>query len=165
MNRDVAIKLLEGICHKINLNCRNLVTLLTGPNCCINSSAEDIFLNHGPQPTATKNLIHLSQMIRTGQVAKYDYGLQNMLHYGQLIPPIYEMTKIPNEFPLFFSYGGKDSLSDVNDVHVLLNDLKDHNGNKLVVLFKEDYGHLDFVMSVNAKQIIYDPLITFFNVN
>ncbi|KAK7306664.1 hypothetical protein VNO77_44616 [Canavalia gladiata] len=164
-NGDVATKFLAGICHNLNLNCGNIIALITGPNCCVNSSALDIFLNHGPQPTATKNMIHLSQMIRTGHVAKYDYGLQNMIHYGQLFPPLYDMTTIPNEFPLFVSYGGKDSLSDINDVHVLLNDLKDHDEKKLVVLFKEDYGHLDFIMSVNVKQMIYDPLIDFFNNN
>lgn len=32
-----------------------------GKNCCVNSSATDIFLQHEPQPTATKNMIHLAQ--------------------------------------------------------------------------------------------------------
>ena len=34
---------------------------ILGPNCCINSSRIDVFLQNEPQPTATKNLIHLSQ--------------------------------------------------------------------------------------------------------
>ncbi|XP_014621646.1 triacylglycerol lipase 2 [Glycine max] len=158
-----ASKFVEDICNKLNLNCSNLMSLVTGPNCCLNSSRTDI----SSEPTATKNLIHLSQMIRTGKIVKYDYGDQgqNMQHYGQPVPPLYDMTAIPNEFPLFLSYGGQDFLSDVKDVQVLLNDLKDHNGNKLVVLFKEDYAHLDFVRAVNAKQMIYDPMISFFNVN
>ncbi|KAK7306667.1 hypothetical protein VNO77_44619 [Canavalia gladiata] len=115
-NGDIETKFLGGICRNLNLNCANLMTLIT--------------------------------VIRSGQVRKYDHGPQNVLHYGQLIPPIYDITKIPTEFPLFIGYGGQDALSDVNDVHVLLNDLKDHNEKKLVVLFKEDYGHLDFIMSV-----------------
>lgn len=32
-----------------------------GPNCCINASRIDIYLDHEPQPTSTKNLIHFSQ--------------------------------------------------------------------------------------------------------
>eukprot|EP00256_Glycine_max_P068589 XP_025983184.1 triacylglycerol lipase 2 [Glycine max] len=158
-----ASKFVEYICNKLKLNCSNLVSLVTGPNCCLNSSSTDSSI----EPTATKNLIHLSQMIRTGKIAKYDYcgQGQNMQHYGQPVPPLYDMTAIPNEFPLFLSYGGQDYLSDVKDVQVLINDLKDHDRNKLVVLFKEDYAHLDFVRAVNAKQMIYDPMISFFNVN
>ena len=106
-------------------------------------------------------------VIRTGTIAQYDYGNQeqNMQHYGQPLPPLYDMTGILNEFPLFISYGGQDTLSDVKDVQVLLNDLKDHDWNKLVVLLNEDYAHVDFVMGVNANQMIYDPMMDFFKVN
>ncbi|KAK7306903.1 hypothetical protein VNO77_44864 [Canavalia gladiata] len=166
-NGDAAAKFVEGICHSLHLNCLDLVIPFTGPNCCVNSSKIDVYLDHLPQPTAAKNLIHLSQMIRTGIIARYDYGdlRQNMQHYGQPTPPMYDMAKIPNEFPLFLSYGGLDMLSDVRDVQLLLGDLKDHDGNKLVVLLKEDYAHMDFVLGVNAKQMIYDPLIDFFKEN
>lgn len=34
---------------------------ILGPNCCLNSSAFDAYLDHGLPPTATKNLIHLCQ--------------------------------------------------------------------------------------------------------
>ncbi|CAK8566515.1 unnamed protein product [Lathyrus sativus] len=157
-------KLVDGICFISNLNCGEIVTLFTGPNCCINSSRVDFYLN---QPTATKNFIHLSQMIRTGKIAKYDYvyEAQNMLHYGQGVPPTYDMTKIPKEFPLFISFGGKDYLSDVQDVKVLLNDLSNHDADKLVVLYKDEYAHLDFVGAFDVKQVIYDPMIAFYNSN
>ncbi|KAG4399077.1 hypothetical protein GLYMA_08G167700v4 [Glycine max] len=166
-NGDVAAKFAKDLCHILNFDCSNLMSLFAGPNCCINSSTIDVFLDHEPPPTATKNLVHLSQMIRTGTIAQYDYGNQeqNMQHYGQPLPPLYDMTGILNEFPLFISYGGQDTLSDVKDVQVLLNDLKDHDWNKLVVLLNEDYAHVDFVMGVNANQMIYDPMMDFFKVN
>ncbi|KAG5117786.1 hypothetical protein JHK84_043899 [Glycine max] len=183
-NGDVAVKFAKDFCHILNLKCSNLMTLFAGPNCCLNSSTIDVFLDHEPQPTSTKNLVHLSQnyryrfvvdvscygfgaVIRTGTIAKYDYGDQgqNMQHYGQPLPPLYDMTGIPNEFPLFLSYGGQDTLSDAKDVQVLLNDLKDHDRNKLVVMLNEDYAHVDFVMGVNANQMIYDPMMDFFKVN
>ncbi|MED6172288.1 hypothetical protein PIB30_048718 [Stylosanthes scabra] len=165
--RSVASKFLEGICSNLKLNCSDLMTVFTGANCCINSSRINIFLDNEPQPSSTKNLIHLSQIIRTGKIAMYDYGdqEQNIQHYGQASPPLYDMGSIPNGFPLFLSYGGKDLLSDVNDVRLLLTDLKDHDKNKLVVLFREDYAHADFVMGVNAKQIVYDPIMAFFHDN
>jgi len=39
----------------------SLLLKFIGPNCCINSSKVDSYLEHEPQPTATKNLIHFSQ--------------------------------------------------------------------------------------------------------
>ncbi|KAI4305728.1 hypothetical protein L6164_029076 [Bauhinia variegata] len=162
---DGGSKLLEHMCNLPFIKCKNLFTLFTGPNCCINLSTIDVFLNHHPQPTSTKNLIHLAQMIRSGKIAMYDYGdqEQNMAHYGQASPPLYDMTRIPNDFPLFLSYGGQDTLSDVKDVQVLLDNLKDHDKDKLVVAFMEDYAHMDFVMGVNAKQVLYDNMMAFFD--
>ncbi|XP_054818020.1 triacylglycerol lipase 2-like [Prosopis cineraria] len=162
-----ASKLLEGICKIPGINCANLLTVFTGPNCCINSTRIDVYLDHEPQPTSTKNLIHLAQMVRTGDIAMYNYGdqAQNMQHYGQASPPVYDMTSIPNDLPLFLSNGGKDTLSDVNDVAVFLDDLKDHNKDKLVVLSIDEYAHVDFVMGVNAKQVVYELMIDFFNHN
>jgi len=54
---------------------------------------------------------------------------------------------------------GKDSLSDVNDVKLLLDDLKDRQNDKLVLLYRDDYAHLDFIAAQNAKSVVYDPLI------
>lgn len=94
----------------------------------------------------------------------YDYGSEeeNKKHYGEPTPPDYAMPNIPGDFPLFLSYGGQDYLSDVNDVEALLGQLHDHHPDKLVVKFIEDYAHADFVFGVNAKQDVYDDVITFF---
>ncbi|KAJ6880438.1 hypothetical protein NC652_033700 [Populus alba x Populus x berolinensis] len=127
------------------------------PNCCLNSSIVDVFLSHEPQSTATKNMIHISQMIRAGTIAMYDYDdddddEKNREHYGQTSPPVNNMTSIPNDLPLFLSYGGADALSDINDVQLLLDSLKDHEGDKLVKQYRVDHAHADYVMSANAKQ-------------
>lgn len=94
----------------------------------------------------------------------YDYKNEevNKKHYGQPNPPAYNMTSIPNDLPLFLSYGGADALSDVNDVKILLDSLKDHEGDKLVIQFREDYAHADNVLAENAAQVVYDPLMAFF---
>ncbi|RDX61607.1 Triacylglycerol lipase 2, partial [Mucuna pruriens] len=60
-NREAAGKLIEGICNNLNMSCSNLLTPITGPNCCVTSSTLNAYLDHGIQPTTTKNLIHLSQ--------------------------------------------------------------------------------------------------------
>ncbi|WCJ37480.1 Triacylglycerol lipase 2 [Euphorbia peplus] len=159
-----ATKLLENVCDKPGVNCSNLMEALTGPNCCVNSSKIINLLDIEPQSTSTKNLIHLAQMIRTGKIAMFDYEneAQNMAHYKQPSPPVYNMANIPNDVPIFMGYGGQDKLADVPDVKVLLDNLKHHDSNKLVLLFQQTYAHVDFVFGVNANQLIYDPLMSFF---
>ncbi|XP_030930877.1 triacylglycerol lipase 2-like [Quercus lobata] len=156
-------KLLEGVCRLPPIDCSNLVSTVAGPNCCIKPSTYDVFLEHAPQSTSTKNVVHLSQMLLAGNIAKYDYGdeSENKKHYGQGTPPLYNLTRIPKDIPLFIGYGGKDSLSDVNDVKLLLDNLKDHQKDKLVLQYRDDYAHFDFVMAENAESVVYDPLLAF----
>lgn len=157
---EAVVKLLKIICNKPGVDCTDLLTSFTGQNCCLNSSIVDVFLSLEPQPTATKNMIHISQMI----IEMYDYDDEekNREHYGETSPPAYNMTSIPNDLPLFLSYGGADALSDMNDVQLLLYSLKDREGDKVVKQYRADYAHADYVMSANAKQDVYDPLIAFF---
>jgi lysosomal acid lipase/cholesteryl ester hydrolase len=102
-------------------------------------------------------------LVRQGNIAMYDYGdeSENKAHYGQSTPPLYDMTHIPKDIPLFLSYGQNDALSDVYDVQLLLDNLKNHQKDKLVVQYIDDYSHLDFVIAANAKSIVYDPLMAF----
>ncbi|KAL2237171.1 UNVERIFIED_CONTAM: Triacylglycerol lipase 2 [Sesamum indicum] len=93
----------------------------------------------------------------------YDYGdvKENVKHYGTPVPPSYNMTNIPNDVPLFLAYGGKDALSVSEDVKLLLDSLHEHEQDKLVVQYTENYAHADFIMGFNATQVVYDPLMAF----
>nr|VVW60151.1 unnamed protein product [Nymphaea colorata] len=103
-------------------------------------------------------------VVRHGTIAMYDYGIhENLAQYGQIEPPIYNMSGVPNDLPLFLSYGGQDALSDSLDVELLLATLGTSvRGDDLVVQFVRDYGHADFVMGTNAKHDVYDFVIEFF---
>ncbi|KAI8552042.1 hypothetical protein RHMOL_Rhmol06G0233600 [Rhododendron molle] len=140
---------------------------LIGPPCCISPSTMDAVRNYGPQPTATKNMLHFAQMVRQGTIAMYDYGSEddNNEHYGQPTPPVYNMSCIPNDLPLFLAHGGQDYLSDPADVQTLMGALSDHDADKLVVLYPEEYAHLDFTLAGNANQVVYDPIMGFFSLN
>ena len=85
------------------------------------------------------------------------------MRYEQLFPPIYNLSNIPHDLPLFISYGGEDALSDIIDVRNLLDILKFHDADKLSVQFIKDYAHLDYVMGVNAKDLVYNSVTAFFN--
>ncbi|XP_021724562.1 triacylglycerol lipase 2-like [Chenopodium quinoa] len=157
-------KLLTDICRKQGIDCTDFLTSFTGVNCCLSTSTVSTFLQHEPQPTATKNMIHFSQMARDGTIARYDYldPGKNMEHYGQTKPPEYDLTNISNNLPMFIAHGGRDELADVDDVKFLLDKLKNHEKDKLFLQFIEDYAHADYVLAMNAKEIVYDLLIDFF---
>ncbi|GKD54307.1 triacylglycerol lipase 2-like protein, partial [Tanacetum coccineum] len=50
-------------------------------------------------------------------------------------------------------------------VKTLLDSIKDHDPDRLIVQYKEDYGHADFIFAVNAKEVVYDPVMVFFKLN
>ncbi|CAH9089575.1 unnamed protein product [Cuscuta epithymum] len=144
------------------INCNDLMTIFTGKNCCLNSSNFELFLEYEPQPTSTKNLVHMAQTVRSRILTKYDYDLNNIEHYGQPRPPIYNLTNIPLDIPIFISYGGQDALSDVKDVENLLDYLKSHNIFKMHVLYIQEYAHADFILGITAKDLVYNKIIGFF---
>lgn len=85
------------------------------------------------------------------------------MHYGEVFPPIYNLSNIPHDLPLFISYGGRDALSDARDVENLLDKLKFHDEDKLSVQFIQEYAHADYVMGFNAKDLVYNAVVSFFN--
>ncbi|KAL6136974.1 hypothetical protein ACLB2K_062269 [Fragaria x ananassa] len=85
-----------------------------GPNCCLTpTSSYLVFQQHILQSTSTKNMVHLSKMIRRGTITMFDYifPVINMQRYNQLTPPVYNMGSIPKDVPLFFAYGGRVRMS------------------------------------------------------
>ncbi|KAG2710596.1 hypothetical protein I3760_04G034500 [Carya illinoinensis] len=155
---------IKSLCTYSGVDCYDILSDFTGKNCCLNSSSFDLFLSNEGQSTSTKNMIHFAQTFRDGTLAKYDYAwpLYNEMHYGQVTPPIYNLSNIPHDLPLFLSYGGQDALSDVQDVKLLLGNLKVHDVDKLSVQFIKEYAHLDFIMGLNAKDKVYNQVVTFF---
>ncbi|KAJ6965509.1 hypothetical protein NC652_003400 [Populus alba x Populus x berolinensis] len=139
---------LRALCSYPGVDCYDLLTSIsvyivlfinycrsqidTCKNCCLNASTVDLFLKNEPQSTSTKNMVHLAQTK----------------------PPIYNLSNIPHDLPIFISYGGQDALSDVRDVELLLDSLKFHDVDKLTIQYIKDYAHADFIMGVNAKDIV-----------
>ncbi|CAN0924678.1 Triacylglycerol lipase 2, partial [Linum grandiflorum] len=52
---------IDILCHMAGLNCYDIMATYTGFNCCLNTSTVDRFMEHEPQSTSIKNLIHNSQ--------------------------------------------------------------------------------------------------------
>ncbi|PUZ69726.1 hypothetical protein GQ55_2G135000 [Panicum hallii var. hallii] len=155
---EMGVQILDSLCDAERLDCDNMLSSITGKNCCFNSSRIDYYLEYEPHPSSTKNLRHLFQMIRKGTFAKYDYGwVGNLARYGQLHPPPIHLSSIPESLPLWMGYGGLDALADVTDVEHTIKQLR----STPELLYIGDYGHIDFIMSVSAKDDVYVDLMRF----
>lgn len=155
---DTGVQILDLLCDDEYLDCNDLLSSITGQNCCFNSSRIDYYLEYEPHPSSTKNLRHLFQMIRKGSFAKYDYGWWgNLRRYGQLHPPSFDLSSIPESLPIWMGYGGLDALADVTDVERTIKELR----STPELLYIGDYGHIDFIMSVKAKDDVYVDLMRF----
>ncbi|KAE8706287.1 Triacylglycerol lipase 2 [Hibiscus syriacus] len=155
---------LKALCGHPGVNCYDLLSAITGNNCCLNASTVDLFLKNEPQSTATKNMVHLAQTVREGIIENFDYGRPdyNMMRCGEPRPPAYNISNIARDLPIFISYGGQDALSDVEDVQLLLDHLNFHDVSKLSIQYIQDSAHADFIMGINAKDVVYNQVVQFF---
>ncbi|KAJ4965402.1 hypothetical protein NE237_017251 [Protea cynaroides] len=155
---DIGVQLLDSVCDG-HMDCSNLLSAITGKNCCFNESRVDFYLEYEPHPSSSKNLNHLFQMIRKGTFAKYDYGWWgNLKQYGRHQPPAFDLRRIPKSLPLWMGYGGNDALADLKDVKQTLKELQ----SEPELLYLDHYGHIDFILSVTAREEVYNNLIGFF---
>jgi lysosomal acid lipase/cholesteryl ester hydrolase len=160
LHNELGVELIDWVCMKEDVDCGNFLTALTGPNCCFNDTRIPQYLEFEPHSTSLKNLVHLAQMIRRGTFGKYDYGyLGNLQHYLRLNPPEYDLSLIPATLPMWIAWGGNDALSDPTDV---LHMLKKLRTKPAAMVYLPDYAHLDFVLSVHAKEDLYNSMINFF---
>ncbi|KAH7575329.1 hypothetical protein JRO89_XS02G0085100 [Xanthoceras sorbifolium] len=110
-------------------------------------------------PLECNDLLTSITVIRKGTFSQYDYGIfKNLKLYGQTKPPAFELNSIPKSLPLWMSYGGSDALADITDLQHTLKELQ----STPELLFLENYGHVDFIVSVKAKEDIYNHMIGFF---
>eukprot|EP00257_Ricinus_communis_P009825 XP_002528965.2 triacylglycerol lipase 2 [Ricinus communis] len=105
-------------------------------------------------------------------------NLLNMLRAAALLSPIAYLNQIPSPLTrvaadLFLAeelywLGLREFIPGGLAASKLLEDICNKPGincSNLMDAFTEDYAHADFVFGVNAHQVVYDPLIAFFNLN
>ncbi|XP_042489343.1 triacylglycerol lipase 1-like [Macadamia integrifolia] len=57
---DMGVQLMDSVCDG-RIDCSNLLSSITGKNCCFNESRVDFYLQYEPHPSSSKNLNHLFQ--------------------------------------------------------------------------------------------------------
>jgi len=154
--------ILPDICRLDPSICGYTGSVLYGENSYLNTSALSFYTIYEPFPTSAKNIIHWAQGVRTGLFQKYDYGVAgNMQHYGQSTPPQYPFSNYPTTLPTVLVSGGIDGLADPNDVKKIIAQVP--TGANVVVINREDYGHLDPLLGDDAYQLTYPELMKLIN--
>ncbi|KAF7623626.1 Metalloendopeptidase [Meloidogyne graminicola] len=139
--------------------CDNILFLIGGPESSqFNQTRLMIYLTHEPAGTSTKNIVHWAQMQQSGLVQKFDYGTgrENHLHYGQNIPPIYNLNKI--NVPIYLYYSDKDWLATTKDIE---NTIFQKIPKKFIKVAKKlpNFNHFDFLWGLDAPDKIYNEII------
>jgi len=101
------------------------------------------------------------QMFRNGNhFYKYDHGmLGNMRAYGSYEPEEYDMSKV--SAPTALIGGPSDGFSDPKDLQILAEKLPNVLYNKQVEV--EGFGHLNFILGVEAKSFVYNRVVNTLN--
>jgi len=139
--------------------CDDFVMLIFGVDSNqLNVTRTSVYMSHIPAGTSTMNVLHWVQMVRSGLVSKYDFGIrhENKEKYGEATPPLYDFSKVNADMYLYWS--PKDWVADEKDIEdyllkVLPKEYIKEN-NKL-----DDFNHVDFLWGKNAAEKIYKPIL------
>lgn len=101
--------------------------------------------------------MHYGQEYESGHFRRYDHGwVQNYIEYKRLTPPDYTLQNVKAKVAIYYS--AADALAVVADVQRLAQELPNVVSNTLVA--HETFNHVDFVWSINAPRLIYNPIIS-----
>jgi len=151
----------EFVCDNLigEMICDNIIFLIAGPEIeGLNKTRTAVYTAHAPAGTSTENIIHWTQMVISGKMQMYDFRdvKKNQQHYGQTIPPVYDLAKVRGKLHLFSSK--EDYLADSNDVDEFLIPNLNPNVVQEHVVFDE-YSHLDFVWSPTIHNDVYQVIL------
>ena len=85
---------------------------------------------------------------------KYDFGSagENMAHYNQSKPPVYDMYSIKTPIALYSSTN--DWLADQTDILFLRKTLRNIVDDYVV----DSWNHLDFIWAVDTQEFLYERM-------
>lgn len=114
-----------------------------------------VFLGHTPAGASIRQVAHYGQTIRRGKFARFYHNtFTNLLLYGSIYPPEFDMSKVT--VPAYLYYGLADEQVDYRD----LLSLSEKLGNT-VLTFKanrQNFNHFDFVWGNKVKVEVFDYL-------
>nr|XP_020656966.1 lipase member M-like isoform X1 [Pogona vitticeps] len=151
-------KIISVFCSRQLLTsiCGNVFFLLSGYNIeNINMSRVHVYIARTPAGTSAQNILHWSQVFHCALFKGFDWGdeIKNKEKHNQFTPPLYKVEDM--NVPTAVWSGGKDLLSDPNDVAILLPQIKKLVFHKSV----PEWAHVDFIWGLDAPQHMYNEML------
>ncbi|XP_012537855.1 lipase 3 isoform X3 [Monomorium pharaonis] len=165
-NNDFIKAFEQLVCAKTAISqpvCSNSIFLVAGFDAeQLDPAFLPVALGHVPASTATKQLVHYAQLIKSGtfffsgKFKQYDHGiLKNLKVYGSLNPPTYDLSKVKT--PTHLYYSENDWLSNVKDVEKLYSQLSNPSGKTLIA--NKNFNHVDYMWAKDVKKLVYDLIL------
>uniref|UniRef100_A0ABM5G148 Lipase n=1 Tax=Pogona vitticeps TaxID=103695 RepID=A0ABM5G148_9SAUR len=130
------------------------IKLLSLPDRLLRSRVH-VYIARTPAGTSAQNILHWSQVFHCALFKGFDWGdeIKNKEKHNQFTPPLYKVEDM--NVPTAVWSGGKDLLSDPNDVAILLPQIKK------LVLHKSvpEWAHVDFIWGLDAPQRMYNEML------
>ncbi|CAG4983865.1 unnamed protein product [Colias eurytheme] len=105
--------------------------------------------------SSLKQYAHYGQNINDKVFRRWYYSpVTNLLKYGSLTPPKYDLKKITVDITMHYTVS--DELLDERDVLEMVKDLPKANARKVA---REDFSHVDFVVATDARQLVTEYII------
>uniref|UniRef100_A0A6P7H2Q2 Lipase 3-like n=1 Tax=Diabrotica virgifera virgifera TaxID=50390 RepID=A0A6P7H2Q2_DIAVI len=143
--------------------CKNTLFAMTGfsPK-QMNVSDLPLLMAHYPAGASTKQVEHYGQLINSGRFCQYDFTiLKNKEHYGQIIPPDYDLSKITA--PITLMYSSNDWLAAVVDVEKLAKQLPNLKESYRIPLVT--WNHIDYILGKDAPTLVYEKVVSVLSQN
>lgn len=132
--------------------CRNILCQIAGFNPAqMNVTMLPVIAGHTPAGSSTNSVVHYGQLIRSGGFRQFDHGVRNIVRYGSLQPPAYDLSRVVA--PVALHYSANDYLAAVRDVHELAAALPNVVGEFLVP--DPLFTHMDFVWAIEVERLVY----------
>lgn len=122
---------------------------------------KNIFL-YEPGGTSVQNMKHWIQIYKAKRVQKFDFGnvIDNMKHYGQITPPIYDLGKMKGySIPSLMTISDADPFANPQDTLDFIDNIE--NKNIVNVLSLTNYNHIDYFWADSAIEEIFPKVLNF----
>lgn len=123
----------------------------------MNSTLIPLYVGHFPAGASTNQIIHYGQEVVSKRFRQFDYNSGNMMRYGQLYPPDYDLNKVTAPSYLFYSTG--DWHSSDKDIDILIGRLPSSTVKGKYLVDDEQWNHVDYIVAISAKSKIYKPTL------
>nr|XP_056706474.1 lipase member M-like [Euleptes europaea] len=134
----------------VDVLCKQVLLFFSGCNeKNLNQSRTDVYVSIFPDYTSVKNILHWSQLTKTGEFRYFDYGSRNIEKYNQTVPPFYRIEEIT--VPIALWSGGQDLVCPPQEIMLLMSRITN------LIHYKHfpDWNHWDFIWGLDAAQRMY----------